>query len=90
MSGSAKAGVKTYPLYINGQWVNSSTGEMFPVYDPSTEEIIANVAAASSGSALLEVDLGAGIDCLPRGEPEIAGPDKNYHHAGSKNEGHTW
>jgi betaine-aldehyde dehydrogenase len=40
--------VKTYPLYINGQWVNSSTGEMFPVYDPSTEEIIANVAAASS------------------------------------------
>jgi betaine-aldehyde dehydrogenase len=48
MSGSAKAGVKTYPLYINGQWVNSSTGETFPVYDPSTEEIIANVAAASS------------------------------------------
>jgi betaine-aldehyde dehydrogenase len=40
--------VKTYALYINGQWVNGSTGEMFPVYDPSTEEIIANVAAASS------------------------------------------
>ena len=48
-----------------------------------------NVAAASSGSALLEVDLGAGIDGLPRGEPKIAGPDKDYHHAGSKKEGHT-
>ena len=48
MSSNARAGVKTYPLYINGQWVNSSTGETFPVYDPSTEEIIANVAAASS------------------------------------------
>jgi betaine-aldehyde dehydrogenase len=48
MSSNAKAGVKTYPLYINGQRVNSSTGETFPVYDPSTEEIIANVAAASS------------------------------------------
>ena len=48
MSSNAKAGVKTYPLYINGQLVNSSTGETFPVYDPSTEEVIANVAAASS------------------------------------------
>jgi betaine-aldehyde dehydrogenase len=48
MSSNARAGVKTYPLYIDGQRVNSSTGETFPVYDPSTEEIIANVAAASS------------------------------------------
>ena len=48
MSSNAKAGVKTYPLHINGQLVNSSTGETFPVYDPSTEEVIANVAAASS------------------------------------------
>src|ERR1019366_4019713 len=48
-----------------------------------------HVAATGGGSALLEVDLGAGIDCLSRGEPKIASPDKDYHHAGSKNESHT-
>ena len=33
---------------MNGQWVSSSTGETFPVFDPSTEEVIAHVAAASA------------------------------------------
>ena len=47
MSGTAKVTVKTYQNYINGQWVNSSSGETFPVYDPSTEEVIANVAVAT-------------------------------------------
>jgi betaine-aldehyde dehydrogenase len=66
MSGSAKAGVKTYPLYINGQWVNSSTGETFPVYDPSTEEIIAHVAAASSADVDRAVKAArAAFDCGP-------------------------
>jgi betaine-aldehyde dehydrogenase len=40
--------VKTYQNYVNGQWVSSSTGETFPVFDPSTEEVIAHVAAASA------------------------------------------
>ncbi|HEV3483339.1 MAG TPA: aldehyde dehydrogenase family protein [Candidatus Acidoferrales bacterium] len=48
MSSSAKAEVRIYQNYINGEWVGSSTGETFPVYDPSTEDVIANVAAASS------------------------------------------
>jgi betaine-aldehyde dehydrogenase len=48
MSSSAKAEVRVYQNYINGQWVGSSAGETFPVYDPSTEDVIANVAAASS------------------------------------------
>ncbi len=48
MSGTAKATVRTYQNYINGQWVSSSSGETFPVYDPSTEEVIANVAAATA------------------------------------------
>jgi betaine-aldehyde dehydrogenase len=48
MSSSPKPEVRSYRNYIGGQWVNSSTGETFPVYDPSTEEVIANVAAASS------------------------------------------
>ena len=48
MSSPAKTAVKTYQNYVNGQWVSSSTGETFPVFDPSTEEVIANVAAASA------------------------------------------
>ena len=49
MSSPAKPAVKTYQNYVNGQWVASSTGETFPVFDPSTEEVIAHVAAASAG-----------------------------------------
>src|SRR5271154_4517062 len=48
MSSSATAGVRSYKNYVNGQWVDSSSGETFPVYDPSTEEVIAQVASASA------------------------------------------
>src|ERR1700687_1962938 len=50
MSGSAKAEVRTYRNYVNGQWVASASNETFPVYDPSTEEVIARVAAANSAA----------------------------------------
>src|ERR1700675_290304 len=46
MSSSVKAGVRTYRNYVNGQWVASASGETFPAYDPSTEEVIALVSAA--------------------------------------------
>src|SRR5260370_28106092 len=46
MSGGVKAEVKTYRNYVNGQWVASASGETFPVYDPSTEDVIARVSAA--------------------------------------------
>src|SRR5258708_31490363 len=48
MSSIAKTVVRSYENYINGQWVRSSSGETFPVYDPSTEEVIANVASGTS------------------------------------------
>ena len=48
MSSPAKPGVKTYQNYINGQWTPSSSGGTFPVFDPSTEEVIAQVASASA------------------------------------------
>jgi len=48
MSSPAKTAVKTYQNYVNGQWVPSSNGETFPVFDPSNEEVIAHVAAASA------------------------------------------
>ena len=33
-------------MYINGEFVESHRGATFPVYDPSTEEIIAEVPEA--------------------------------------------
>src|SRR5437879_5147294 len=48
MSSTAKTIVRAYENYINGQWVKSSSGEMFPVYDPSKEEMIAQVASGTA------------------------------------------
>jgi betaine-aldehyde dehydrogenase len=45
-SGTVKAAVRNYENYINGQWVAATSGEAFPVYDPSTEEVIARVSTA--------------------------------------------
>jgi len=48
MSSIAQTSVRTYQNYVNGQWVSSASGKTFPVYDPSTEEVIAQVAASES------------------------------------------
>jgi len=48
MSSSVKTVVRAYENYVNGQWVKSSSGDMFPVYDPSTEEVIAQVRSAGA------------------------------------------
>src|SRR5262252_3323915 len=48
MSSITKTSVRTYQNYVNGQWVGSASGETFPVYDPSTEEVIAQVASSNS------------------------------------------
>jgi betaine-aldehyde dehydrogenase len=40
--------VKTYQLYINGEWSEGGSGKLFPVYDPSTEEVIAQVPDGDS------------------------------------------
>src|SRR5256885_4704344 len=48
MPSSVKTVVRAYQNYINGQWVKSSSGEMFPVFDPSTEEVIAHAASATA------------------------------------------
>ena len=48
MSGSVRAEVRTYQNYVNGEWIASASGETFSVYDPSTEEVIAQVAAAGA------------------------------------------
>src|SRR5712692_11743982 len=40
--------VRTYQMYINGEWTASKSAKTFPVYDPSTEEVIAQVPDAGA------------------------------------------
>ena len=41
MPGGIKTVVRTYQMFINGEWVDSKSSKTFPAYDPSTEEVIA-------------------------------------------------
>src|SRR5579859_6112187 len=43
MPTAIQTDVKTYQMFINGEWTDSKSRRMFPVYDPSTEEAIAQV-----------------------------------------------
>jgi len=46
MPAGVRADVRNYPMYVNGEWVESKTEKTFPVYDPATEEVIARVPDA--------------------------------------------
>src|ERR1700756_4620592 len=46
MASEAKAAVRRYQMYINGEFVESRSGKYFPVVEPSTEEILAEVPDA--------------------------------------------
>src|SRR6202522_1984421 len=48
MPGGITTELKTYQMYINGEWVNSTPPTTFPVYDPPAEEIIAQVPDAGA------------------------------------------
>src|SRR5713101_869730 len=48
MPAGVTAEVKTYQLFINGDWVESTSTKTFPVYDPATEEVIAQAPDANS------------------------------------------
>jgi betaine-aldehyde dehydrogenase len=47
--------VRTYSLYINGEFVDSAAGQLLDVIDPSTTEVIGRTAAAGAA----DVDLAA-------------------------------
>src|SRR5438105_1052753 len=47
MATAIKPNVRTYQMYINGEWVDSASGKTFAVHDPSTEEVIAYVPDAN-------------------------------------------
>src|SRR4030081_357013 len=48
MPGGVTTDVKTYSMFIDGEWVASNAKKTFPVYDPSTEEVIAQVPDANA------------------------------------------
>jgi betaine-aldehyde dehydrogenase len=48
MPGGVKTDVRTYHLYINGEWVSSKSNKTFPVYDPASEEVIAQAPDANA------------------------------------------
>src|ERR1700723_3762187 len=48
MPGGVKTEVRTYQMYVNGEWVDSKSNRTFPVYDPATEEVIAQVPEANA------------------------------------------
>ena len=48
MPSGVQTEVKTYQMFINGEWVASRSAKKFPVYDPSTEEVIAQVPDANA------------------------------------------
>src|SRR6202162_1761278 len=48
MPGGVKTDVRTYQMYINGEWVDSKSAKTFPVCDPASEEIIAQVPDANA------------------------------------------
>src|SRR5258708_26293904 len=48
MPGGVKTDVRTYQLYINGEWVGSKSNKTFPVYDPASEEVIAQAPDANA------------------------------------------
>jgi betaine-aldehyde dehydrogenase len=47
MVSEAKSSVRRYRMYINGEFVESASKLYFPVVDPSTEEIMAEVPEAN-------------------------------------------
>ena len=46
MASEAKTAVRRHQMYVNGEFVESQSRKYFPVVDPSTEEILAEVPDA--------------------------------------------
>jgi succinate-semialdehyde dehydrogenase / glutarate-semialdehyde dehydrogenase len=55
--------VKTYQLYVNGQWVEAAGGKTFEVRNPATDEVIAE--AADGGVAETEAAVKAAHAAFP-------------------------
>jgi betaine-aldehyde dehydrogenase len=73
MPGTVKAEVRTYKNFVNGEWLPSASGETFPVYDPSTEEVIAQVPSSNAADVDRAVKAArAAFDSGPWGQTHAA------------------
>jgi len=64
--------MQRYRMLINGEWVEAAHSGYFPVYDPSTEEVMAEAPEGGAGGIRLRplgFDHGAGSrpDSVPPG-----------------------
>ncbi|MRI00092.1 aldehyde dehydrogenase [Kriegella sp. EG-1] len=50
------AEIKEYKLFINGEWVKSSSGETIDIISPSTEEIVARVQNGTVEEAVITLE----------------------------------
>jgi len=57
--------VNRYPMYVNGRFVPAKNGKWFPVYDPATEQIIAEVPDA--GAEDVDAAVAAARDAFENG-----------------------
>src|SRR5438270_14049935 len=48
MPAGVKTEVRTYQMYVNGEWMDSASRKTFDVIDPATEEVIAHVPDANA------------------------------------------
>lgn len=53
---NTQTGVKQYQMYINGEFVNASSGEVIQVLNPATEEVISEVPSCSREEAQEAID----------------------------------
>ncbi len=62
MPGAVQTAARTYQLFIGGKFVDSKDQKTFPVYDPSTEEVIAH--APEAGPADVDAAVKAAKDAF--------------------------
>src|SRR3984893_15963796 len=55
MASEAKPSIRRYQMYINGEFVESANKKYFPVVDPSTEEVMADIPEANEEDVNLAV-----------------------------------
>jgi betaine-aldehyde dehydrogenase len=73
MQGTVKAEIRTYKNFVNGEWVAGASGETFPVHDPSTEEVIAQVPSSNAADVDRAVKAArAAFDSGPWGQTNAA------------------
>jgi len=55
MASTMQSATGVYQQYIHGEWVANASGKTFPVYEPSTEEVMAEVLEADAADVDLAV-----------------------------------